>query len=154
MGCPVEKIPCPSCDEKALKHARIMDNNLEKYEQYFENFQVALEEGEAEVLMTHHESRREVFRAFSRVSVLNSIQNGWAIEGYSKGRGVYEFTILYHLQVAPKTYRPMHVCCSLDSKTNRLTVITVYDPRSRTWKWSENLDKRVCFCKKEDKSHD
>lgn len=149
MACPNDKKSCSSCAEKASKHARIMNKNLEKYEKWLESFQVALEEGDAKVLMTHHESKREVYRAFSRNSVLNAIKNGWAIEGYSKGNGVYDFTILYHLQTAPKTYRPVHVCCSLDSKANKLYVMTVYDPRSHAWKWSKTYDARVCFCNKE-----
>ncbi|WP_019156924.1 DUF4258 domain-containing protein [Robertmurraya massiliosenegalensis] len=154
MACPVENIPCSCCSEKASKHARMVENSLNKYETYFESFQDAFEEGDAEVFMTNHESKREVYRAFSRTNVLNAIQNGWAIECYFKGNGIIQFTILYHLQVAPKTYRPMHVCCSLDSKTNKLYIITVYDPRSHDWKWSKNLDKRVCFCDKEDYSHE
>jgi hypothetical protein len=145
---------CTICTDKAIKHADSMEKNIEKYERYFEQFQDTLSEGDAEVLLTNHENKREVFRAFSRSKILEAIQNGWLIEAFAKGNQSYDVIIIYHLQVGHKMYRPVHVCGILDAKNNKLIVKTVYDPRSHAWKWSDNYEKRVCFCKKEESFHD
>ncbi len=44
-----------------------------------------------------------------------------------------------------RNYRALHVVFQIISKTE-WAVVTAYSPKSQPWKWSSNLEERICFC--------
>lgn len=111
-----------------------------------EDFQEALEEGEAVLTISSHALERQVDRSIAGPQIVEAIKNGWAIERRQQGDEV-TVTLLYHLRVSPRVYRPLHVIAVFHTLSSfKWTVKTVYDPRSEAWKWSEDFQGRVCFC--------
>lgn len=111
-----------------------------------EDFQEALEEGEAVLTISSHALERQVDRSISRPQIVEAVKNGWAIERRQQGDDI-KVILLYHLRVSPRVYRPIHIVAVFNTFTPiKWTVKTVYDPRSEAWKWSEDFQRRVCFC--------
>ncbi|MDX8367684.1 DUF4258 domain-containing protein [Cytobacillus sp. IB215665] len=131
--------------ERTEKHHAVQSKLKPKVELVLEKFQKQLAEGNAEVLWTKHEKQRELFRSFSRRSVLEAIQNGWVIEAYNNNDRSMSVLIIYFLKTTSGNYRPMHVYVNISK--NVCNVITVYDPRSGEHMWSDNYQKRVLYAK-------
>jgi hypothetical protein len=77
---------------------------------------------------------------FSGRNVSEAIRNGWVIEHDTARKTLL---ILYYLKLSARLYRPVHVVLAYKPKWK---VVTVYDPRTKPWKWSRHFDERVCFC--------
>lgn len=91
--------------------------------------------------MSQHANRREFYRAYSSREIKTGVKHGWVIEHNPKRKTLH---ILHNFKVGKATYRPIHVVLGYDGKWK---IITVYDPRSKAWKWDRSFQERVCFCK-------
>ncbi|GGA56104.1 hypothetical protein GCM10007416_31600 [Kroppenstedtia guangzhouensis] len=112
-----------------------------------EELEVFLEKMQKKQAFLHldedHFGKRSLERAVSVKDVLTVVENGWVIER-RKRRGYTSLLIMGYLKHS-SSYRPLHVVCDIVTDT-QWWVITVYDPRSKPWKWDENYEQRVCFC--------
>lgn len=140
------------CKEPVLcaEKARRMEPSILRYritaQGELEGFQEALEEGEVVLTISSHALGRQVDRSIARPQIVEAVKEGWAIERRQRGDEV-TVTLLYHLRVSPRVYRPLHVITVFHTFSPlKWTVKTVYDPRSEAWKWSEDVQRRVCFC--------
>lgn len=141
--------------EKQSKYAQIGQEELER-------FRVLLKEGKASLVYHKHELKREYFRAISEQDTREVLENGWVIERniYNKEisteQGIKKITvvnlvILYYIKLGQGRYRPIHLVINFKPKQpDKWMAITIYDPRSMSWKWSDDFTERVCFCKPND----
>ncbi|RUS44933.1 DUF4258 domain-containing protein [Cohnella sp. AR92] len=142
MKCENEEL-CRSISEE--KFAR-MEPHLAAAARRLERFRQAYENGEADLAFDEHASFREVWRAFSETHILEALMNGEIIE-CRKRDGEYGFLIWYNVKIGRGQYRPMHVPVVMPvANPNYLVVVTVYDPRSKEWQWTDNYTRRICRC--------
>lgn len=134
-----------TCAERSLLWERIQEQSAAQME--LEMFQEVIEEGNAILAISIHASGRQLDRSFSKPQIAEAVKYGWAIERRWMGEEV-TITVMYHLRVSARVYRPIHVIAVFHKTSpNKWTVKTVYDPRSEAWKWSEDFQRRICFCK-------
>lgn len=90
-----------------------------------------------------HADLRQFQRAISFQDIQDVVQNGWVIErNYYPDEQVVRLVILGYT----KNYRPLHVVCEIVNE-NDWEIVTVYSPVSKKYKWSNDFQERVCFCK-------
>lgn len=90
-----------------------------------------------------HANRRMVERAFNQSDINIAVQFGWVIErNFSKDSQKHRLVILVYNQ----NKRPLHVIFEI-VKENFWEIVTLYNPESKPYKWSEDFQERVCFCK-------
>jgi hypothetical protein len=93
------------------------------------------------ITLTAHAQKRCVFRAFSEtIDIEKVLKNGWVID-YNPGSPTYITIMGYARQ-----NRPMHIILGSDKTVRYWKIVTVYDPRTEEWRWSENYTKKICFC--------
>ncbi len=138
------------CEERSLRNRARIEDILTEAELLLSNFQDKLTEGSEEVRlrMKYHAEQREMFRAFSRYEIVEAAKQGWAIDLTKRDNKTF-IVIMYYLHTGPRSYRPIHVVCMVNSPFD-WEIITVYDPRSKSWWWDKNLSTRVCWCNGEE----
>lgn len=148
MGC---KNP-EQCRLKAVKHEKIQLTQALIGQSELELFRQHMQEGDAELNFDSHADRRGFFRAFSKYQILEALENGWCIERNIRD-GKTVLLIMYYLKINHNTFRPIHVVCRFANVEN-WTILTVYDPRTKNYKWKDNYQKRICFCKNQKEEED
>lgn len=89
-----------------------------------------------------HSSKRQFERSISSRDITDIILNGWVIErSFYKSVQAVRLTILGYT----RTYRPIHVIVQIKSP-NEWSVVTVYNPESKAYKWDKSFQERICFC--------
>ncbi|WP_240420329.1 DUF4258 domain-containing protein [Paenibacillus periandrae] len=127
------------------RHARMM-RHFEEDNDRFSKFRDAYENGEADLAFDDHAEFRVLWRAFSESQVLEALLKGEVIESHYRN-GEYGFLIWYNVKIATRQYRPMHVRVNMpENNQNFMMVMTVYDPRTKEWIWTENYTRRICLC--------
>lgn len=92
-----------------------------------------------------HAKQRSFERLISEDEVESVIMNGWSID--SQKDSLYTtITVLSHVK-RKKNYIPVHVVIAIDKTKSHAKVITAYYPKSQPWKWNEDYDQRICYCK-------
>jgi hypothetical protein len=135
------------CGERARNWEFKQKRQILIAENELESFRQSLVDGNGVLTFKKHANKREYERAFSKMNILEAVQDGWTIERTFHA-GQVKIIIMYYIRTSQRSYRPVHVVCSFQEDCpQRWTVITVYDPRTKPWKWGENFQKRVCFCK-------
>lgn len=133
------------CKDKRQKWIEKAEKFVQYGEQELEIFVGKLAKGQAMVLLEDkHFKKRYIERAVSNKEVLDTIMSGWCIER-SKTKGSAVLCILGYTE----KNRPLHVIVTQITET-KWCVVTAYDPRSHSWKWSENFDQKICFCSHEE----
>lgn len=117
-----------------------------------QNFIQHLTEGKARYVMKKHSDEerphadiRQVQRMISIYDLKDIITHGWVIE---RNYFPYEQAVRLVILGYTRNYRPLHVVCEVVNDYFWL-VCTVYDPQSKPYKWSNNFQERVCFCKED-----
>ncbi|MFD1362762.1 DUF4258 domain-containing protein [Lentibacillus salinarum] len=128
------------CHKKHTQWKEWQERIILEGEEIHEEIIRDMDENGTPLSMSKHGGKRELYRAFSPTEINNAVRNGWVIE-YSPKRMTLH--ILHHFKVGKGSYRPIHVVIGYKEK---LKVVTVYDPRSKAWKWDRNYQERVCFC--------
>lgn len=136
------------CSVKSDAHQERQEKFLSKAQILLEEFQEDLMRGVSEYELMNHALHRERERCFSTRDVNEAMRYGWVIEVKNlKQTREWHLLIIHHLKLGPKMYRPVHIACYFNEKArNQWRVKTVYDPRTMSWKWSEDYEKRICFC--------
>lgn len=117
--------------------------NLDTGEAILENMRTRLEKNEKVVNLTEHINQRGTFRAFSETIDVNIVfKYGWVIEYYTTSSAEY-MTILGYA----RGYRPLHLVLALNKNETRWKAITAYDPRTEEFRWTNDYQTKVCFCK-------
>ncbi|WP_028987564.1 DUF4258 domain-containing protein [Thermicanus aegyptius] len=148
MGCENPE----KCRLKAAKHEKIQQTQALIGQRELERFWKYMQKGSAKLNLYRHAKRREFFRAFSEYQIVDALKNGWCIERNVKD-GETTLLIIYHLKISSKIFRPIHLVCKF-TDIKCWDVITVYDPRSKEYKWENNYQKRICFCKNQKEEDD
>lgn len=131
------------------RHKRFLDKNLPAAEKAVEEMQEKIENGESiQILMTKHENKRSLERAFSNRNIMEVLENGYAIDFQGRDSHSIDILIMGYVKISNGEYRPLHV--ALNIRDNVYTVKTVYDPRSKAEQWDDNYETRLFFIKKED----
>lgn len=113
-----------------------------KYEKFIEN----VKNNKAKILLhKHFVNNRSFERCISENNIRTILENGWIIEQTKNGGGVVRVLVLAYTKSSSRIYRPLHLVLEVIGK-NEWIVITSYNPESHAWKWSNNLDERICFC--------
>ncbi|MEF2246431.1 DUF4258 domain-containing protein [Paenibacillus sp. IITD108] len=135
-----------NCNNRALRHLKKFESLQSEAELLLTDFQEKLQSNSSDVRfrLKLHASQREMFRAFSRKDILEAVTNGWVIEMNERSNNKI-IIVMYFIHTGPKSYRPIHLVCVLNSPFD-WEVITVYDPRSRSWWWGNNYSERICWC--------
>lgn len=135
-----------SCACKAESWARYQEANLFKAEALLEELREMRSKGEGWIRNTIHEERRKTDRCVSETEIRMLIdREAWPFEYYQDG---YEekLGLMGYVKFGGKSYRPIHIILRRNLG-ERLNIATVYDPRTKEFKWAENYQKRVCFCR-------
>lgn len=140
MGCRDKE----SCCQRYEKWRTLQERYVPIGEKELEDFLEKIKKKQAFLhLDEEHFEKRSLERAVSEKDVFTVVENGWVIER-RKRRGYTSLLIMGYLKHGD-SYRPLHVVCDLVTET-QWWVVTVYDPRSKPWKWDQNYELRVCFC--------
>lgn len=108
-------------------------------------FREGMEEGEAGLKSTRHFEQRSVYRAYAKSDIPTVMKYGWVIERINRG-GSISLLLMGFVRNGYQSYRPLHVLVAADEPL-KWYVRTVYDPRSKPWKWDNHYQERICFCK-------
>jgi len=137
------------CQKLTQARADKLKNYLPVAEKELNDFQKALKEGSGEATLRHyfHAEQRKLQRAFSTYEVTETVKEGWPIDRRVTDIGTI-IVIMYFLRLSSRVYRPVHVVCQAKSSVD-WRIITVYDPRTMSWKWDDNYQRKICFCYEE-----
>lgn len=146
-------MPCrdaEGCAAKAVRHREAQDARVLEAERVVRRFAEMRRSSRAWWRPTGHAVRRMVERAVGRRQVEDALRFGWPIEWTRGGDGWVRILVLVWDTRGPAV-RPLHVLMQYDPRNfAEWTVVTVYDPRTRAWKWDAAFERRVCFCPDED----
>lgn len=135
------------CEAAASERFRRMEPLLTKMTNDLDEFREAYLEGGAELAFDDHAEFRELWRAVSQKHVLEVFLNGELIECH-KHKKECGYLISYYIKTGVGQYRPIHVRAVMPkNNTKHMTIVTVYDPRSKSYKWNKDFDRRICICK-------
>ncbi|SED10664.1 hypothetical protein [Paenibacillus sp. GP183] len=125
-----------------------MEPHFSKAYDRMEQYRRALEEKRATMTFVPHETFRELDRAVSKRQVLEVIEQGEIIEcHYFKKSREYIFLLSHFFKIGPGQYRPFHVPVVMkEDKPLHIELKSVYDPRTKKYKWNKSYSQRICVC--------
>ena len=95
--------------------------------------------------LTRHSYARELQRAVSKPQLVRCIKTGTLIQT-RMDRGQRRTLFLSTLVSPNGTVQPIHFVLEYFPENKVVEVVTVYDPRSKGWMWSDDFKTKVCFC--------
>lgn len=136
------------------KNPKMCNKKHERWKKQ-QGYFVPIGEGEHEVFLNYveqknyditirsHADKRQWERIVSLQDIKDIILNGWVVERnyYSDDQAV---RIMLHGYT--RKYRPIHVVVEIINE-NTWEIVTVYDPRSKKYKWTNEYQERICFCR-------
>lgn len=90
-----------------------------------------------------HADLRFFQRSVSAKDITDIILHGWVIE---RNYFSYEQAVRLVILGYTRTYRPLHIVCEIINE-REWEIVTVYNPETKKYKWGNNYQERVCFCK-------
>lgn len=131
------------CKKKNERWIKNQKKYLKEGQEEHEKFLSYVNEGTADIAIRSHADKRTFERVVSNADMTDVILNGWVIE-----RNINYDSQAVRLVILGYTrkYRPIHVVCEIINE-KEWEVVTVYNPESQAYKWTNNFQERICFCK-------
>lgn len=128
----------------ALSNAQAVEEyGQNEYEKLREEFAA---EGFSCIKLSSHAQERMYEKAFSKFDLRIVILEGDPIEYYQNSFGTQKIALWGNVQVGRKSYRPLHIILKKGRGQGKWSVVTVYDPRNKAWRWNNSFTERICFC--------
>jgi hypothetical protein len=135
------------CAHKAERWVRYQDENLWIGEKLLAELRESRFRKETWIRNTDHSEKRKVDRCISeREERLLIDHEAWPFEYQKDKYGTEKLSLVGSLKVGEKLYRPIHIIL-IRQDDKQWKVATIYDPRSKGFKWGNNHQKRICFCR-------
>lgn len=133
------------CAQRAESWAHYQQENLSRGEELLEELREMRSSQKGWIRNTIHEEKRKTDRCISETEIRHLIdRDAWPFEYYN-GHGVEKLGLIGFLKFG-KSYRPIHIILKRNVG-ERWYIVTVYDPRSENFRWADNYQLRVCFCR-------
>jgi len=108
---------------------------------------VFVAEGFGCVSLSKHVQARMYEKAVSEFALRTVVLEGEPIEYHKNEFGTQKITLWGNVHVGKASYRPLHIILKKGRKQEKWSIVTVYDPRSKTRQWNNSFTERICFCK-------
>ncbi|SHK95746.1 hypothetical protein SAMN05443507_1295 [Alicyclobacillus tolerans] len=141
-------IPCK--DRNCVQRRKQWTKGTQNLEYQTERLQKKLEQN-IPIIWTKHLDDREIMRNISSLQSAEALKNGYCIWYNQTSEPQYgsveKWIWLGYAKTGPKTYKPLHLVLSYSKDSDRIIVLTVYDPSVLYWMWNKTFEKRICWHK-------
>jgi len=136
------------CAHQAASWKAQQERYVEIGEKVLAELRESLERGESNLRISYHGDTRQTDRCISGATIRMLVcDEAWPFWYYKNSYGIEKLELVGHVKAGEKKYRPIHVILIKNPGSDLWKVTTVYDPRSKEYKWGNNYQERKCFCK-------
>lgn len=146
------------CAELAARVAEWQERHLPEAKELYTEFLRRYDEGTALLVFSDpHAARRQRQRSFNEEEVREVVEFGEVVDYAPRVRdpGYPDHRSIRLLGMAGASARPLHVVCFLPRTVPPApaiwawTVKTVWNPATRSWRWSDDFRRQICWCQEE-----
>ena len=137
-----------ACSMEATREKLYREKNLVIGEKRLSDLRDSLQREENCLTISGHGGYRQAERCISLQTIrLLVSEEACPFEYYRNSFGTEKLSLMGHIKVGERKYRPIHIILKKSQGTDLWKVVTVYDPRTEEFRWENNFQERICTCK-------